>query len=82
MNTHMNTCVINCNGFQIGQFSVPSFRLYRGEMLVIECYGGSHFLPLSQQLSALFSGEIKHDDLVILDTIGNAERINIGGLRQ
>lgn len=67
--------VIDCKGFKIDRFYIPPFQLKKGEMLIIECYGGAHFFPLSQQLAALFSGQVKHENITLFEQMGYAEPI-------
>ena len=74
--------VIDCKGFQIDRFYIPPFRLNEGEMINLECYGGAHFFPLSQQLATLFSGLVKHENITVFEHMGYAERIKEDRLRQ
>ena len=67
--------VLDCKGFKLGRFKIPPFTLNRGELVNLRLFSGGHFFDLTEKLSQIFSGLVKHDCVELTGDLEFAEHI-------
>ena len=72
--------IIDCKGFQLGRFKIPSFNLNRGEIVNLQIFSGGHFWELEEKLIQIFTGIIQHENVKISGRIEFAEHIRETGI--
>ncbi|XZF14193.1 hypothetical protein ACTHGU_20635 [Chitinophagaceae bacterium MMS25-I14] len=52
-------------GFESGAFFIPPFTVKRGEITVLFLHGGAHYFPLKEQLTKIFTGLARQEEVTI-----------------
>ena len=73
--------IAKSEGFEIGNFRIPSFELSDGELVRLCLFSGGHFFDLEMELVKLFSGKYEHSKLTLNQNMEFVEHIKTNGLR-
>lgn len=57
--------LIDFKGLKTNDFYIPPFTLSEGEIVVLNLQNGMHFYELSMWLKDLFTGNIKHESIIV-----------------
>ncbi|WP_044213129.1 hypothetical protein [Flammeovirga sp. OC4] len=77
-----NNMILSNEGFEIGDFIIPSFKLNEGEIIRLCLYGGSHFFPLVDELTKIFMGINPSPRVKLFQKIAFAEHIYPHGFKE
>lgn len=59
--------LIQCKGIKTEDYYIPPFTLNKGEIVVLYLYNSMHFYDMSMWLKDIFTGKIKHENVIIKD---------------
>ncbi|MEH0157093.1 hypothetical protein V6R21_23430 [Limibacter armeniacum] len=74
--------ILSNEGFEIGDFIIPSFKLNEGEIIRLCLYGGSHFFPLEDELTKILMGIIPNPHIKLFQKIAFAEHVYPHGFKE
>ncbi len=65
--------IIECKGIRTPQYYLPPFEINTGELVVIYLGNGAYVQDLRKELSDIFRGKVKHEQVTITEPVAYAE---------
>ncbi|KAF2512086.1 hypothetical protein EYY60_07500 [Flavobacterium zhairuonense] len=69
----MKELIIESKGIRTNQYFIPPFELREGELVVLYLEVGCHFDDMKEQLIAVFTGKVQHENVKIIKPLTFAE---------
>lgn len=70
----MQKLIIESKGIKTDQYFIPPFELREGELVVLYLEVGCHFDDMKEQLIAIFTGKVQHENVKIIKPLTFAEQ--------
>ncbi len=67
--------IIENKGIIEDKYFIPPFQLNEGEIIVLHLFGGQHFHPIELYLKDIFTGKIKHKNVLVHKPLAFVEYI-------
>ncbi|GAB4043841.1 hypothetical protein [Spirosoma jeollabukense] len=74
--------LLESKGIKINRFYVPPFTLSEGELVVLFLPSGDHYFDLLKNLASIFSGQIKHNNVVLHQPLSFVKHYEESALRR